>query len=84
MRLEGLMMTKHKFTKIIEDKIRYENMYYIDAVLDFCDDNNLDADEIKKYVSEPIKNKIEAEARKLNYFPRVNTLPFGEDDIDDD
>jgi len=83
MKLEGLMMTKHKFTKIIEDKIRDTDMSYIDAVIDFCDENNLDADEIKKYISEPIKNKLEAEARKLNYFPRVNPLPFGEEDIDD-
>jgi hypothetical protein len=76
MKLEGLMLTKTKFSKIIADTVRDENISYIDAILKFCESNNMNPEDMPKYLSDPIKNKIEAEARNLNYLPRQNTLPF--------
>lgn len=76
MKLEGLMMTKNKFTKIVEEFVRESDMSYIDAIINFCEDNNLEFEDIRKYISDPIKSKLEVEARKLNYFPRMNELPL--------
>ena len=79
MKLEGLMMTKNKFTKLIEEQIKGTDMSYIDAIINFCEDNNLDPEDIKKYISDPLRNKLESEARKLNYFPKLNELPFDDE-----
>ena len=78
MKLDGLMLTKNKFSKIIEDIVWEEDLSYIDAVLHFCEQNNMNPEDIPKYLSDPIKGKIEAEARKLNYMPRMNQLSFEE------
>lgn len=76
MTIGNMMMTKNRFAKKIEDIVRHKNLSYIDAVLYFCEENKLDEIDVKKYVSGPIKNKIEAEAMKLNFLPRGNELNF--------
>jgi hypothetical protein len=76
MTLNTMMMTKNKFSKMIEDIVREKNLTYIDAILYFCETNNVDEEDVKKYVSGPIKSKVEAEAMKLNFLPRCNELPF--------
>ena len=76
MTLNSMMMTKNKFAKSIEEIVRIKNPSYIDAILHFCETNNLDEEDVKKYVSGPIKSKVEAEAMKLNFLPRGNELPF--------
>jgi hypothetical protein len=78
MKLDGLMLTKNKFSKIIEEIVWEEDLTYIDAVLHFCEQNNMNPEDIPKYLSDPIKNKIEAEARRLNYMQRMNQLSFEE------
>jgi hypothetical protein len=69
-------MTKPKFAKRIEEIVRLKNLSYIDAVLYFCEKNNLDEIDVKKFIAGPIKSKIEAEAMKLNFLPRGNELPL--------
>jgi hypothetical protein len=36
----------------------------------------MDLEDVKKYISPIIKNKVEAEAMKLNFLPQQNCLPF--------
>lgn len=47
----------------------------MDAVIHICEDIELDLEDIRKYVSGSIKEKIEVEAMNLNYLPKGNTLP---------
>ena len=70
------MMTKNKFTKIVEDLARKKQMSYIDAIVYFCEENTIDIEDVKKYISDPIKGKIEVEAMNLNYLPKQNQLFF--------
>ena len=51
----------------------------MDAIIDICEQNMIDILDVKKFISPIIKDKLEAEARALNYLPKQNTLPF--DDI---
>ena len=74
--LNSMMMTKNKFAKTIEEIVRHKNLSYIDAILYFCENNNVDEEDVKKFVSGPIKSKVEAEAMKLNFLPKGNELPF--------
>lgn len=76
MSVDGMMMTKNKFSKSIEDIVRTKRMDYIDAILYFCEENNLDEQDVKKYISDPIRNKLEVEAMNLNFIPKSNELPF--------
>tara|TARA_R110000796_G_scaffold12331_3_gene40878 strand:+ start:1794 stop:1946 length:153 start_codon:yes stop_codon:yes gene_type:complete len=48
----------------------------MDAIISVCDDLTVELEDVRKFVSPMIKNKIEAEAMVLNYLPRQNTLPI--------
>jgi len=72
-----MMLTKQKFTKIIEDTVNKKKLSYIDSIIYICEENNIEVEDAKKYVSPIIKEKLEAEARRLNFLPKGNELPFG-------
>jgi|TARA_B110000503_G_scaffold113243_1_gene169960 hypothetical protein len=59
-----------------EDIAHKKNLSYIDAVVHLCDDTNIDPEDVSKFISNILKDKIEAEARKLNFLPKLNTLPI--------
>ena len=46
----------------------------MDAILYLCEKNSLEPEDMKKFVSPIIKDKLEAEAMQLNFLPKQNTL----------
>jgi len=48
----------------------------MDAVIHLCEKHEVELEEVKKFISPIIKNKIEAEAMRLNFLPRQNSLPI--------
>lgn len=73
MKLDGLMINKAKFSKMIEETVAEKSIPYIDAIVYLCEKHNIDIEDCKKFVSPIIKEKIEKEARGLNYLPRKKT-----------
>jgi hypothetical protein len=76
MTIEDMMMTKNRFTKMVEDVVKQKRISYMDAIIHLCEKNNIEVEDAKKFVSPVIKNKVEAEAMRLNFLPRGNELPF--------
>tara|TARA_B100001287_G_scaffold159021_1_gene133646 strand:+ start:3916 stop:4158 length:243 start_codon:yes stop_codon:yes gene_type:complete len=74
MTLENKFLTKSKFTKLIESTVNDLKIPYMEAVLHVCDKNDIDPEDVKKFISPIIKGKIEGEAMSLNYLPKQNTL----------
>jgi hypothetical protein len=74
--IEAEFMSKTKFSKLVEKQVMEKKLSYIDAVVEACDITNIDPEDVKKFISPVIKEKIEAEAMALNYLPRQNTLYF--------
>lgn len=68
-------LTKLKFSKLVEKTVLSKKLSYIDAVVDICEENNIDPLDVKKFLSKIVKEKIEAEARSLHFLPQNNTLP---------
>jgi len=48
----------------------------MDAVLELCEDEGVDAHLISKHLSKPIIENIEKEARDVNLLPKKKSLPF--------
>tara|TARA_B100000212_G_C27305595_1_gene503460 strand:+ start:204 stop:440 length:237 start_codon:yes stop_codon:yes gene_type:complete len=69
-------MNRSRFTKLIETQVLDKRLSYIDAVVEVCDQTSIDPEDVKKFISPVIKEKIEAEAMKLNYLPKQNELTF--------
>ena len=74
--IEAEFMNKSKFSKIVEKQVVEKKLGYIDAVVEACNITNIDPEDVKKFISPVIKEKIEAEAMRLNFLPRQNTLYF--------
>jgi hypothetical protein len=74
---EGLeFMTKAKFSKLVEQVAKEKRMSYIDAVIYCCEQNNIEVEDSRKYVSVVIKSKLEGEAMSLNFLAKSAELPF--------
>tara|TARA_Y100000389_G_C17151939_1_gene360017 strand:- start:91 stop:363 length:273 start_codon:yes stop_codon:yes gene_type:complete len=71
---ESNFMNKKKFTKMVEDCVRTKSMTYMDTVVYLCDENNLEIEDVKKYIATSVKEKIELEAMKLNFLEKSADL----------
>lgn len=72
--IEKSFLTKSKFSKLIEQTVIAKRLSYMDAIVWLCEEHSIEIEDIKKFISPAIKDKLEAEARRLNFLPRQNTL----------
>ena len=74
MKLEDQFLTKSKFTKLIEKTVAELKIPYMDAIIKVCETNEIEIDDVKKFISPVIKDKLEAEAMELNFLPKKNSI----------
>ena len=74
MTIEDNFLTKSKFTKLIEATVVETKQSYMDTILYLCEKNSIEPEDVKKFISPIIKDKVEAEAMQLNFLPKTNTL----------
>ena len=79
--IEKDFMNRAKFSKLIESQVIERKLTWIDAVVEVCKITNLEPEDVKKFISPVIKEKIEAEAMNLNYLPKQNELVFEDDTV---
>lgn len=70
-------LTKSEFAKLVEKTVLQQKNSYMDVILDLCEKHEIDPEDVKKFLSAPIIEKIEGEAMQLNLIPRGNQLDFG-------
>jgi hypothetical protein len=76
MTVEEKFLTKAKFSKLVEMTVIEKRLTYMDAILWLCEQHKIEPEDVKKFISPIIKDKLEAEARRLNFLPRTNELVF--------
>lgn len=76
MQEEVKFMNRAKFGKLIEEQVVNKKLSYMDAVIETCKITNIDPQDVKKFISNVIREKIEAEAMSLNFLPKQNELLF--------
>ena len=70
-------MNSVKFYSEIEKiKRQKRDMSYMDAVVWYCQENDIEIESVGKFIFKTLKEKIELEARDLNYLPKVGKLPI--------
>ena len=74
--LEAVILTKKKFTLMIEDLVKDKRMPYMDAVLQICSDREIDPLDVGSLISPAIKDKIHAEAIGNHMMKGGNQLPL--------
>ena len=74
MKIEEQFLTKSKFTKLIEKTVADLRILYMDAIIKVCETNDIEIEDIRKFISPVIKDKLEAEAMDLNFLPKKNSI----------
>ena len=76
--LKEKIMTKKRFSTAVEELVAKQNMSYIDAMTYIITQRGMDYGNIKKLLSDSLKEKLEAEAQGLNLIRggKGNKLPI--------
>lgn len=70
--------TPVQFMQEIDALVEEKKMEYIDAVIFYCEKNNIEIETAASFIkgSAKMKAKIQNEAESLNYLPKTRKLPF--------
>ena len=71
-----LLNSPKTFCMKIEDIVKEKSISHMDAVLWYCEQDGLELEGISPLISKALKEKIEANARELNFLPRQAKLPI--------
>tara|TARA_A100001388_G_scaffold253959_1_gene217392 strand:+ start:2546 stop:2761 length:216 start_codon:yes stop_codon:yes gene_type:complete len=71
-------MNSKEFSLTIESIVKEKKISHMDAIIWYCDENNLDTGQISSLVSKSLKEKIQVEATRLNMLkmPKCGVLPI--------
>ena len=70
--LEDKFMTTAKFSQEVEKIACEEAMNYIDAIVHYCEMNNIEIETVPKLISKPLKEKLKHDAQQLNYIKKTS------------
>ena len=64
-------LTPEKFAVAIEKIVKDNSINYIDAIVLYCEVNNIELDTIPKLISKPLKEKLKRDAIELNFMKKT-------------
>ena len=70
--IESKFLTPSKFALEIEKIVVDEKLNYIDAIVHYCEVNELEVESVTKLVSKPLKEKLKWDATRLNFMKRTS------------
>ena len=68
--------TPKTFSMKIENVVKDKKLTHMEAVLWYCNQEGIEPDTVNTLISKALKEKIEANARELNFLPRQAQLPI--------
>ena len=72
----NLLKTTKSFTIAIENIAKEKQITHMEAVLWYCSKEGVEPDTVSSLISKGLKEKIEANARELNFLPKQAQLPI--------
>jgi len=70
--LDEKFMTAAKFSLEIENLMKVSNgtMNYIECIVHYCNENNIEVETVSKLVTKSLKEKLKYDAQRLNYMKK--------------
>ena len=72
------MRSSKTFSLNIENIVKEKRITHMEAVLWYCKDQGIEPDTVSNLLTKGLKEKIEANARDLNFLPKRAQLPIQE------
>ena len=70
--LKAKFLDQNKFTTDVEQLVLDTELNYIEAIISYCEENNIEIESVGKLIAKPLKDKLKAEATELNYLKRTS------------
>ena len=70
--LNSKFISKDKFAEDIEALVLRTKLNYIDAIVEYCSQHEIEVESVSKLLNKPLKEKIRADATDLNYLKRTS------------
>ena len=61
-----MIITPNKFALLIEDMVKNKRMSYMDVIIEYCSENQIDPITTKGLINKTLKEKVAYEAQSLN------------------
>jgi hypothetical protein len=76
--LEPKIRTPSEFAAAIEEIVWQHDIEYLDAVILYCAQNNIEVETAASLIkmNSNIKSKLQCEAETLNFLPKIARLPI--------
>jgi len=68
--LKEKFLCQSKFSQDIEVLVLNSDLNYIEAIVSYCEENNIELDSVSKLISKPLKEKLKNEAMELNFLKK--------------
>ena len=65
-------VTPQKFAMDIEKIVVDEDLNYIDAIIHYCEINNIEVESVTKLISKPLKERLKWDAIRLNFMIKTS------------
>jgi hypothetical protein len=59
---------------MVEKTVRSKDLNYLDSIVYLCEQNGMEIEDVKKYLTNSIIENLEYEAMQLNFLAKSNTL----------
>lgn len=78
---DSLVITKkfrspNEFSLYIEERVAKESIGYMDAIIQYCGEVDIDIESISKLINQSLKDRVQLEAEEGNYFKKRGKLPL--------
>ena len=74
--MEKQMQNSKTFSLEVERIAKEKNITHMEAVLEHCRIQEIEPDSVSRLITKSLKDKIEANARDLNFIPKQAKLPI--------
>ena len=78
---DSLIITKkfrspNEYSLYIEGKVAAQDISYMEAIIQYCEEVDIDVESISKLINQSLKDKVQIEAEDGNYFKKRGKLPL--------
>jgi len=78
---DSLIITKkfrspNEFSLYIEGKVAAQDISYMEAIIQYCEEVDIDIESISKLINQSLKDRVQIEAEDGNYFKKRGKLPL--------
>ena len=74
--IEKYIQNPTKFSIAIEGVRKETDLSYMDSIIHYCRENSIELNIVGDLVTANLREKVEAEARNLNFLPKGGVLPI--------